>query len=79
MYFANLYIAFLHILPYDMEASENMFGGGVGPWFLHVGNHPYVVAEDNPRVSRIGEHYKFDDKLPEPNSFICSIRCSNIL
>ena len=64
MYLANLHFPFFDILPYDMEATENVFGGGVRPRFLHVGNDTCVVTVDCHRVLRTREHSKLDDELP---------------
>ena len=47
MHFANLYISFMLVLSYHMEVSENVFGGGVRPWLLGVGNGTRIIAEED--------------------------------
>ena len=63
MHFANLHIAFLYVLTYHVEASENVFSGGVSPWLLGVRNGTRIVAEEDHGVLHAREHSKFDDEL----------------
>ena len=64
MYFANLYVTFFDILPYNMITLKYVLGSRVRPWFLRIRNGSCVVALDAHRVLHAWKHTQFDDELP---------------
>ena len=70
MYFANLSMTILDIVPRHMETSENVLGYRVSPWFPHVSNGACIIAINANRVTAAWEYSKFNHKLLQPMCFM---------
>ena len=70
MYFANLDMSILDVVPRHMETSENVLGSRVSPWFPCVSNDACIIAINANRVMAAGEYSKFDDELLQSECFI---------
>ena len=70
MYFANLDVTILDVVPRHMETSENVLGCRVSPWFPCISNGACIIAINANRVITAWEYSKFNHELLQLERFI---------